>query len=197
MKREINSRQSLPRTAGVAGIIAAGVAAASASATVVEIPIEEAAPTVFWSFGDNTTPNPNIILDFGQGLPAVITGIGWDFTVSASGEALLSDFGLGLFNATSGFDPEQGDGFLLAPAEGDSFGGTAQYSTGGIITLADISVNDLFLDQGFFYGELFSWSGQPGLVVEGSVSFQYVVIPAPGAAALFGFAAFFGGGRRR
>lgn len=163
--------------------IALGVFASGAQAEqILTIPLEDAAPTEFWSFGGPTS-NPNGVFDLGEGVPVIVTGLGWDLSVTAESGALVSDVGLGF----ASFDDIAGTQLLLAIADGNDVGGQMDISSGGILLLANFGIPDGQLPSGLLYAELFDWvPSLPGLTVSGSVQIQYSVVPAPGGGAMLG-----------
>lgn len=174
---------------------ASALLSTAAQADVIEIPIEDAMPTEFWSFGDFDTANPNGLFDLGNGSAVSVTGVGWELQVTATEPAMFSDLGLALVSASGPFDTSEG--LFLRLFDGDDFSGTETYSTGGVVALADVGLPDIHLDNGMLYGELFTFvPGQEGLSVNGMLTIQYV-IPAPGSLALLACAGLCGFKRRR
>ena len=177
-----------------AGALTLGIAGQSAQAgtQTVTIDLDDWAPTEFFSFGDPTS-NPNITLDLGGGLPVDIIGYALDFQVVTSGDAWMNEFGLGLFDSA---DVPDGTGLIFSAPDEPPFTapGTVDFDTEGMIMLDDA----FELMTGILYAEAFDFDPNfPGLTANGTVTLEYNVIPAPGALALIGVAAFAGPRRRR
>ncbi len=94
---------------------------------------------------------PNEILQELLGAGAIMTGIGWDVTITTQGGSWLSE-------AVTYFDGQDLDdsGLFLTPGVGDGFPGTASYSSGGILDLTDVMIPNIPIgDDGTLYLEFF------------------------------------------
>ena len=79
-----------------------------------------------------------------SGTEVSMTGIGWDLTITTYDISYLQE-------AQIYFDDNinpDGTGLYLNPGAGDNFGGTAAYSSGGILLLSDASIPDIVLPDG-------------------------------------------------
>ncbi len=73
----------------------------------------------------------NTVLTFNLGANALVTGLGWDVNVTAFSPSWLSEM------TVSFLDSSQTAGVNLNVGSGDNSSGTASYSSGGILALAD------------------------------------------------------------
>lgn len=177
----------------VTGIVFGAIASCAQAGQILDIPLSEASPLEFWSFGGPTT-NPNGVFDLGLGQPVVVTGLGWNLSVTAEDGSLVSDIGLGF----ASFEDIPNTKLLLAIADGNDISGQADISSGGILLLSDFGIPNGQLPGGLLYAELFDWvPSQSGLTVTGSVQVQYFVIPAPASATLIGLCGLASARRRR
>lgn len=184
----------MKKTLGVLAVatLAAGVASANADSYVLNV--QDWAPSDFFSFGD-PSPNPNVQIDLGAG--SIVTGVAIDLSVTADGQAFLSDFGIA-------FMPIEvvghgGPGLILTPGVLDDFGGTMQYTDFWDLE-GDPETPDAFeLASGILWVEGFDWYEEfPALTdINGTITIYYSSVPAPGALALLGVAGVVGVSRRR
>ena len=80
----------------------------------------------------------NVVFAEVLGAGAIMTGIGWDVTITTVGASWLSE-------ARSYFDgsDQDGMGLFLTPGVGDNMSGSATYSSGGIIDLTDNAIPNI------------------------------------------------------
>lgn len=177
---------------------AATVALASAAnASTYVIDVVDWAPTEFFSFGDQSS-NPVHVIDLG--VDSVVTGVTIDLSVTAAGDAWLSEFGLAFLPVE--VVPDGGPGLLLTPGAGQNVMGTEQYTMNFDLNdnIGDPDAPQPFaLPSGMLHVEAFDWDPDwPGLTdIHGSITIHYAAIPAPGALALLGLAGLVGARRRR
>jgi hypothetical protein len=153
----------------------------TASAALVDININGVESWDAFDDVDNTI----MLVDLGMGSPVIIDGIGWDVTISTEGASWLSEavitFGstadAGLIDVTTGF--------------GEDFAGSMSFSSGGILSLFDNGLPDMFLADGILrlqFSESFDdIDGEVDAIYEGFVSVSTVdaVVSAPSMLALF------------
>lgn len=153
-------------------------AAANAGTTVVDV----TGINSWDGFGD---PD-NVVLSVDLGAGAVITGIGWDVSITPFGDSWYSE-------ATASFsDSSGGQAVDLAPGSADEFaddGVPLPYSSGGIIDLSDAGIGDIVLADGILLIEFYEgfddvadaidsvWTSGSLMIETGSA-----VVPIPAAA---------------
>lgn len=91
--------------------------------------------TESWDLLDDPS---NTVLVEAIGAGAIMTGVGWDVTISTVGASWLSE-------AVTYFDGEDldGMGLFLTPGVGDGMPGSATYSSGGILDLTDNGIPNI------------------------------------------------------
>ncbi|MDA8020963.1 MAG: hypothetical protein MPN21_26295, partial [Thermoanaerobaculia bacterium] len=113
--------------------------------TVVDPPDVEGVPDSILSIDvtgvehrDLEADADNTVLAEILGPGAVMTGIGWDVTITTQGDSWLSE-------SVVYFDGSDQDlaGLFLAPGVGEEFSGTGIYSSGGIIDLSDNAIPNI------------------------------------------------------
>lgn len=136
--------------------------------------------------------NTVLIIDVAAGLglpsgtPVTMNGIGWDVTITTNSPSWLSE-------ARVYFDDDINPdltGLFLAPGVNDSFSGSASYSSGGIIKLADAGIPDIPLPDGNlrveFYESFDDFADGVDAVWAGTITVQ--AVPEPGALSLLALA---------
>ncbi len=121
-----------------------------------------------------------------SGTPVTMNGIGWDVTITTNDPSWLSE-------ARIYFDDDINPdltGLFLAPGVNDSFPGSASYSSGGIIKLADVGIPDIPLPDGNlrveFYESFDDFADGVDATWAGTVTIQ--AVPEPGALSLLALA---------
>lgn len=111
------------------------------------------------------------IIDLGGGKPAVVTGLQWDVTLTASGGGWLSDgwFGFG--------EPGQPSQLLLVPGADDPFPGTASYA--GSVKFSDVNLPNLLLPEGLLRLQFLTSGWDVVVEPKSQVMVQYDIVPAP------------------
>ena len=127
------------------------------------------------SVGEQGDPS-NTILNFALPTDAVVTGIGWDLTLTAFDPSWLDELTVAFLD--SPFDIQ----LILSPAGGDIFPGTGAYSSGGIVDLASIDPSFPFaVTDGFLSLEFFEGFDDPEVSPDGqwagTLTFQYEAAP--------------------
>jgi hypothetical protein len=130
------------------------------------------------------------------GANAHITGIGWDVELMTLRDpSWLSEIAVA-------FENSSGLQLSLAPGAGDNFGGSAFYSSGGVVDLIGLGLDfnlgaDGILGLDFFESFDDFGNSAEGLWKQGALTIQYEVIPAPGAIAVLGLGGLVAARRRR
>ena len=171
--------------------------ATSANADTYVLEANDWAPVQYFSFGEATT-NPVYQIDLG--VNSVVTGVSIDLSVTAGGDAFLSDLGLAFFPVE--VVPDGGPGLLLTPGVEDTGPGTQQYTMSWDLNdnIGDPDAPQPFaLPSGILHVEAFDWEDAwIGLTdINGTITIHYTAVPAPGALALLGVAGLVGARRRR
>lgn len=123
------------------------------------------------------------------GGPVAMTGIGWDTTQTATGASWLSEMSI-YFDDNIAPDFT---GLFLSPGAGYSFPGTASFSSGGVIKLADYAIPDVNLPNGIMRLEFFEGFDDvadaiDGIFEAGSLLHVQCDVPEPASLALLGVA---------
>jgi len=145
-------------------------------------------------YGD-TTPG-NVVAGYNIGANSHVIGIGWDVDLYADSPSWLSEL-------TVAFeDSAQTTGVFLAPGAGDNFSGASTYSSGGVVDLVGLVLDfnvgpDGILRLEYFEGYDDYLDDWDGIWEGGTLTVEYVAVPAPGAAALFGAGGLIALRRRR
>lgn len=150
------------------------------------------------AFGDssNIIGFSNLPATLGPGEFVVITGIGWDVFLEAFAPSFLSEMTLNFSNSNGQF-------IALTPGILEERSGRGEFTSGGVIKLADVGLSNLPLDGSLvaleFYEAFDDVADQAdGRWINDSViTLQYVVVPTPGSAALLGLAGLVSLRRRR
>ena len=107
-----------------------------------------------------------------------LSGIAWDVQLTATSPSYLSEIAVLITNVN-------GEGYILRPGAGDTFGGTGSYSSGGLNDLCGVyGLPPLNLPDGYLYLEFyetyddFSGCGQDGNWDSGTLTFAFDT-PAP------------------
>lgn len=136
-------------------------------------------------------------LGLAPGSAVSVTGIGWDVNLSVSANGSWYN------EAQIGFGDTFGtyDLFLTPGTDGENGTDTRNYSSGGILKLADVNIPDLAISDGVIEMEFFESfddvSGEIDGTWEAGSIITLQVVPAPGALALMGLAGLAGRRRRR
>lgn len=125
-----------------------------------------------------------------------LNGIGWDVTVSTVGASWLSEATMYFDNQTQ----DSGAGVFLTVGAGNDFAGTANFTSGGIVKLADAGLPDLILADGVlrieFWESFDDVSDDIDAFLDGTLTLQSSV-PAPSGVALLGLGGLVAARRRR
>lgn len=130
----------------------------------------------------NGSPN-NAVFELNVGAGAWITGIGWDVGITAYDPSWLSEMQVAFE------DSSQSSGVYLTVGVGDTFSGTASYSSGGIVDLIGLGLDfhvgaDGKLRLEFFEG-FDDFPGEAdGMWDRGTLSIQVAAVPEPSTYAL-------------
>jgi hypothetical protein len=152
----------------------------------------------FDAFGDadNIISSFDIPVVLGPGETIVITGIGWDVSLTAIDPSLLEELVVDIRDASAT------SGISLTPGFGADIAGTQTFDS-EVVKLADAGLTNLPLTGTTVTLEFFEnfddFAGEAdGSWNQGSIiTIQYVVVPTPGSAALIGLAGLVGLRRRR
>jgi len=89
----------------------------------------------------------NVVLTRFLGPGAVVTGVGWDLTLTTFGSSWLSEAEI-YFDASD----QDGLGLIVAPGAGNNMPGSMSLSSGGILDLSDLGISNLpILGDGLLY----------------------------------------------
>jgi MYXO-CTERM domain-containing protein len=118
--------------------------------------------------------------------PVLITGLGWEVTLSSIAPSWLSELGVS-FGSSSG-----SGSFTLRPAAGDEFQGTSALYSSPNLVLADLSIaNVVVLPGGQLIVEFFESFDDAAGAVDGiwesgtiTLDYSYTVIPEAGQSGL-------------
>ncbi|MBI5708157.1 MAG: PEP-CTERM sorting domain-containing protein [Armatimonadetes bacterium] len=121
----------------------------------------------------------------------VLTGLGWDVTLTATAPSWLSELAAA-FESSS-----QADGVYLRPGAGNNFGGTGSYSSGGIVDLVGPGLTvvldaDNILRLEFYESFNDFADAQDGFWHDGSrldLQFNADLVPEPASMAVLGLGA--------
>ena len=179
--------------AGVAAVASAG------NTQLVTIDIAGAVNDGFGSFVNNI-----VFFDLNQiaGAPlggeVTIDAIEYELTVETIGFSWLSESSIFFTDFNELNDP---NAFALSPGLGSDMPGLETFSSGGLLEFSGLGLDPLTLDQGTIYLEYFeTFDDVPfaqDSTITGTVTFRGSFVPAPGAAAMLGFAGLVGARRRR
>lgn len=145
---------------------------------------------------DNVVAIVDLNVPLNPGETLIITGIGWDVTITAINPSVLDDISVG-FGAVGG-----GNVIGLYPGAGVFQAGTATFGS-PVLKLADFGFPAIPLIGDDLQLEFFEFIDDDagfadGFWAAGSVlTVQYQIVPGPGAAALFAAAGLVGLRRRR
>ena len=117
-------------------------------ATVADVITLDISGAASWDL-EGDSDNDVLLIDLGGGGPATLDGIGWDLTITTVGGSWLSEAVIGFGSTAS---PNE---INLTAGAGDNFPGVDTYSSGGIITFADIPIPDIILADGVLRIEFF------------------------------------------
>ncbi|MEZ6241468.1 MAG: PEP-CTERM sorting domain-containing protein [Phycisphaerales bacterium] len=146
---------------------------------------------------NNTVVNLDLAAALGlaSGTSIAFNGIAWDVTIQTIGGSWLSE-------AVIYFDDNVApdlSGLFLTPGVGVTTPGTASFSSGGILKLADAGIPDIVLPNGILRMEFFESfddvSGAADANWSGTLTLQ--ATPAPGTLALIGLGGLAATRRRR
>lgn len=147
---------------------------------------------------DNTVMLIDMAALFGlaSGSAIDLNGIGWDVTVSTVGASWLSEATMYFDNQTQ----DSGAGIFLTVGIGNDFAGTANFTSGGIVKLADAGLPDLVLADGVlrieFWESFDDVADDIDAFLNGTLTLQSSV-PAPSGIALLGLGGLVAARRRR
>lgn len=179
---------------------------AGTALSIVDITLTNAVSAGDLGNAGNTSGIVDIGALFGlAGQSVGVTGIGTNVTIATQGTSWLSEADV-LFDDADGLaDP---DSFIFGPS-GTGAEGTETIDTMGILDLTDNGLNNLTLDAGRLYFELFEsfdddafpgFNGGPNgedAIWNGTLSIGVNVVPAPSAIALLGLGGLVATRRRR
>ncbi len=146
---------------------------------------------------NNTVLVVDVAALFGRpsGTQMLITGIGWDVTITTEGFSWLSEASI-YFD--DNINPDL-SGLFLRPGVGNNQPGSMPFFSDPI-DLSDNNVPNIVLPDGVlrmeFYETFDDVAGMADATWSGTITLG-IPFPAPGAAAVFGIAAFAGSRRRR
>jgi hypothetical protein len=136
-------------------------------------------------------------LGLASGTALEVDAIGWDVTIETIGLSWRSEAVITFEDADN---PGALDAINLTPGLGDDSPGTTNYSSGGLLNLADNGLGNIALTQGVLLNELFeSYDDGPGAdanYLQGS-TITVSIVPAPASAALLGLGGLAATRRRR
>lgn len=187
MSQPLNARGTMPLAPAVA----------DRAGTQVDVTLLRSVNS-FGAFGDagNFVESVNLPVTLGPGETIVITGIGWDVTLTAFEPSFIEEMAVDIR------DPGSDGGVGLAPGVGYDDWGTESFAN-EVVKLADAQIQNIALTGTaveFEFYELFDdlANENDGFWILGSVlTIQYQVVPTPGSAALLGLAGLVGLRRRR
>lgn len=138
--------------------------------------------------------SPNNVVDLvdlracaGPGATSVtVNGIGWDVSLFADanvgtfGGSWLQEVSVDFNDSSSSSAAE----FFLSPGAGDTFSGNGSYSSGGVIKLSSVGLDDLVLADGLLRMEFFETFDDEADVVDGAwtsgaLFIQVAPVPEP------------------
>ena len=164
------------------GTTATGSFVTAAAAAVALIPVDG------YESWDLLGDPSNLVVTYDFGAPTTITGLGWDVTITPSGDSWYSE-------AIVAFsDSVLGQQVFLTPGAGDTFSNSGvplPYNSGGIIDLTDdAGIPDIVLADGILRLEFHeSFDDVPDVIDAvwyGTLSVEFTVVPVPAAVWLFG-----------
>ncbi len=150
------------------------------------------------TFGDSS--NVVMLVDmaalFGlsSGSAIDLNGVGWDITVATIGASWLSEARIEFT------DSGVAGGFGLSVGAGNDFAGTANFTSGGIVKLADAGLPDLILSDGILRLEFWETFDDVSDAIDANLSGTLTLqssVPAPSGVALLGLGGLVAARRRR
>ncbi|MEM6638745.1 MAG: VPLPA-CTERM sorting domain-containing protein [Pseudomonadota bacterium] len=124
----------------------------------------------------------NTILMIDLGVDSVVTGIGWDVTITPQGDSWYSEAAVGLGTAT---DPNL---VSVRPGINDGNAGDGipvAYSSGGIVDFSDNAIADITLVDGILILEFFESfddiDGEIDSIWNGTLTIEFTPVPLPAA----------------
>lgn len=132
----------------------------------------------FVSYGAEGDPG-NVVLSIDVGANTQVTGIGWDVSVTAYSPSWLSELTVSFLDST------QSAGVYLSVGVGDTFGGSAAYSSGGVVDLIGLGLAFNVGADGVLRLEFHESFDDDtvipdGLWESGALTIQTAAIPEPG-----------------
>lgn len=137
--------------------------------------------------GQGDSDNDVLVIDVGallsaSGTAGVVTGIGWDVSITPVGLSWYSE-ATALFTDSGG-----GQGVNVSPGAGDEFAGDGiplSYSSGGILDLTDNGIPDIILNDGLLMIEFYEGFDDVADAIDagwdGTLSVAATKVPIPPA----------------